>query len=139
MVGIHRGRWRRCLSRGAQTRGVPHEHGAGAVVFAPGFAQNEEDVAQTVVRVEIDVVHQRLPVDETAREVLEFVFQTTPEGSFSFFPLDAAEAGDVVGAFVFPAVEGGLGNVELLGDVAEAFAGRAEFYELVFGVVGMHN
>ncbi len=77
-------------------------------------------------------------IEKVTGESFKLIFQAATQGFFGFFPLDAAEAGDVVGAFLFPPMQGGLDYAEFLGDVAEAFAGSAEFYEFIFSFVVVH-
>jgi hypothetical protein len=129
----------RGLLRRRASVGADAEHGAKAEVFAAAFAQEHHCVTETEVAQVIGKVPKaHLVIGYATGQLGHHLLDVAAPAMLLFFPFDAAQAGDVVGAFLFPPVEGRLDDAEFLGDVAEAFAGGAEFYEFIFDFVVVH-
>ncbi len=115
-----------------------HEDGAAAVVFAAAIADDRDHSWDAVVA-RIKGVEFVFPFADALCQGFEVVFEAAGELFFEFFPLEGAQAVDLGAVFAVPDTEGGAGDVELFGNVAEGGAAGAEFDELVFGFVVMHR
>ena len=72
-------------------------------------------------------------------EGLELFSLRAEEPFLNAFEFDLAKIFDLDAAFLLPPDQGAFGDVEFLGDAIKTPAFGAEFNELVFDVIGIHN
>ena len=110
-----------------------HEDGAAVHVFAAALTDDFEDLVDGKV-LRLVLIEFVLPFLDAGGELFHVLFQGAAQFGFGIFPEEAAQALDLGSQFGFPTAQGGFGDVELFGDVTQAVAPGAEFYELVFEV-----